>query len=295
MILFLMLAAVTAKCHPVGHDRILGSDLAAASALFAAAPPDLVIGNAPRPGARRLFEPAELIRIARANSINVSDVGPLCFERSTAPVDPELIKAAMRKSLDTPLATIEVLAVSKYPAPQGELIFPRDSLTQPASGDSAVWNGYVDYDGGHFAVWAQVRLTVPQSRLVAVSDLKPGHIVEASDVRVEEVNEFPRRLAPIKTIEAALGLMARRALPAGTVVTAAMLEPPYDVERGQTVIAEIHSGGAVVKAEAKAESTGRRGETIALRNAKNGFLFRAQIAGKGIVVLNCRPVSEIAQ
>src|ERR1039458_8058424 len=61
MIMLLILAAAAHECYPVKHGRILGSDLAAASAVFAAVPPDLVVGNAPLPGSRRLFEPAQLI------------------------------------------------------------------------------------------------------------------------------------------------------------------------------------------------------------------------------------------
>jgi flagella basal body P-ring formation protein FlgA len=295
MILLLMLAAAVPACHSVGHDRILGSDLAAASALFAAAPADLVIANAPRPGARRLFEPAELLRIARANHLEVADATPLCFERSTAPLDPELVKAAMRKALGLASASIEILTISKYPAPQGELVFPRDLLMQPASGDSAVWNGYVAYDGGRVPVWARVRLTVLQSRLVSTVDLAPGHIVMATDLRIEEALEFPRRLPPLTTVEAAVGLAARRAIPAGSVLTANMLDVPNDVERGQTVIVEVHSGGAVVKLEAKAESAGRRGESVAVRNATSGTLFRAQIEGKGRVLVKCLSAPEVSQ
>jgi flagella basal body P-ring formation protein FlgA len=295
MILFLMLSAAVPECHSLGHGRILGSDLATASALFAAVPPDLVIGNAPLPGARRFFEPAELIRIAKANHLEIADLTPLCFERSTAVLDPELVKAAMRKSLGAVSATIEILAISKYPAPQGELLFPRDSLMQPASGDSAVWNGYVAYDGGRFPVWARLRLTTLQSRLVSVVEMTPGHIVEATDLQVEEANEFPRRLPTITTVEAAVGLVARRAIPAGSVLTATMLEVPNDVVRGQTVMVEVHSGGAVVKVEAKAESAGRRGDTVSVRNATSGMLFRAEVEGKGRVLVNCLSLSEVSQ
>ncbi len=294
MILFLMLIAA-AECHPLAHDRILGSDLAAASVLFAAAPPDLVIANAPRPGARRLLEPAELIRIAHANHLEIDGVTALCFDRLTAPLDPAQVKAAMQTSLGTARAEISILSLSKYPAPPGELVFPRGSLLQPVSGDSAVWNGYVVYDGGRFPVWARVRLTMLQSRLVSVVDLGPGHTVEASDVRVEEARAFPNRIAPLSTIEAAVGLAARRAIPAGSILTAAMLVPPNDVERGQKVLVEVHSGAAVVKAEAKAELAGRRGDTIPVRNAISGALFRAQIEGKGRVSVKCRSVSEAPQ
>ncbi|MEO8592025.1 MAG: flagellar basal body P-ring formation chaperone FlgA [Candidatus Solibacter sp.] len=295
MILFLMLAATATECHFLGHGRILGSDLAAASAVFAAVPPDLVIANAPSPGARRLFEPAELIRIARTNLLDATGVIPLCFERSTAPLDLLRVKSVMQASLGAAPAGIEILTISKYPAPPGELVFPRNSLMQPVSGDSAVWNGYVAYDGGRFAVWARVRLTVLQSRVVTAVDLAPGHVVEAGDVRLVEANEFPRRPAPLAAVEAAVGRTARRALPAGSILTAAMLEAPNDVERGQIVTVEVQSGGALVKLEAKAESAGRKGDTVGVRNAASGTLFRAQIEGKGRVSVKCRSSSEIPQ
>jgi flagella basal body P-ring formation protein FlgA len=295
MILFLMLAAAAPECRFLAHNRILGSDLAAASAAFAAAPPDLVIGNAPLPGARRLFEPAELIRIAYSNHLDVAGVTPLCFERSTAPLNPELVKAAMRQTLGIPLARIEILTISKYPAPQGELVFARDSLMQPASGNEAVWNGYVAYDGGRFPVWARIRLTTLQSRLVSAVDLMAGHVVESTDLRVEEAYEFPRRLPPLTTIGAAVGLVTRRAIPALSILTGAMLEVPNDVERGQTVMVEVHSGGAVLKLEAKAESAGHRGDTVSVRNATSGMLFRAEIEGKGRVLVNCLSLSEVSQ
>ncbi len=295
MILFLMLMAATTECQPIAHDRILGSDLAVASVQLAALSPELVIAHAPRPGARRLFEPAELIRIAKANHLEFNGITGLCFERSTAPLNAELVKTAMRKVLDAPQAAVEILALSKYPAPPGEIVFPRDALAQPVSGDSAVWNGYVDYDGGRFPIWAKVHVTLMQSRLVSAVDLIPGHVIQASDLKVEAANEFPRRVAPLKTVEAAVGSVTRRAIPAGTVLTAPMFEAPNDVERGQTVLVEVHSGSAVVKAEGKAESAGRRGDTVSVRNATSGTLFRAQIEGKGRVMVKCRSTSEVSQ
>jgi flagella basal body P-ring formation protein FlgA len=89
--------------------------------------------------------------------------------------------------------------------------------------------------------------------------------------------------------------VARRAIPAFSVLTAAMLEVPNDVERGQTVMVEVHSGNAVVKAEAKAESAGHRGETIPVRNITSGMRFHAEIEGKGRVLVNCLSASEESQ
>lgn len=295
MILFLLLALVAPECHPLDHNHILGSDLAAASALFAALPPGLMVGNAPRPGVRREFLPADLVRIARANQLEVSGVVPLCFERRVVPLDPELVKIVMRKSLGDENIGVEILAMSPSSVPQGQLSFPGNSLMRPVSGNSAAWNGYVAYDGGHYPVWANVRLTKLQSRLISLVDMKPGHVIESGDVRVEEASEFPRHVAPLTTTEAAIGLKSRSTLPAGSVLTAAMFEQPNDVERGESVIVEVHSGGAVVKLEAKAESTGRRGDTVAVRNASNKTLFRAQVVGKGRVLVKCPSVSEVSQ
>lgn len=295
MITLLMLAAAASECYSLDHGRILGSDLAGTSAIFAALPPDLVIGNAPVPGARRLFEPAELIRIAQANHLETADFTPLCFERPTAVLDPELVREAMQKSLGAVPASIEILTLSKYPAPRGDLIFPRDSLVQPASGDIAIWNGYVAYDGGRFAVWARIRLTTLQSRLVSVVDLIPGHIVEAADLRLEEVNEFPGRLIPLTRIGEAVGQVTRRSIPAFSVLTATMLGVPNDVERGQTVMVEVHSGAVVIKVDGRAETAGHRGDTISVRNLTSGMVFHAEIEGKGHVRVNCLLLSEVSQ
>jgi flagella basal body P-ring formation protein FlgA len=201
----------------------------------------------------------------------------------------------MRKSLGAAPANIEILATSKFPVPPGELVFPRESLTEPATGDAAVWNGYVAFDTGRFPVWARLRLTTLQSRLVSVVGLGPGHVIAPSDLKVESVDEFPRRLVPLTTIEAAVGQVARRAIPAATILTASMLEVPNDIERGQTVMVAVRSGGAILKIEAKAESAGHRGEMVSLRNPISGLLFRAEIEGKGRALLKCAAESEDPQ
>jgi len=125
--------------------------------------------------------------------------------------------------------------------------------------------------------------------------LSPGQILKTGDLRLMEENGFPKRLPALANLEAAIGLVARRAIPAGSVLTAAMLEPPNDVERGQTVLVEVHSGAATVKVEAKAESAGRRGDTVAMRNASSGSLFHGQIEGKGRVIVKCRTASEVPE
>jgi len=47
----------------------------------------------------------------------------------------------------------------------------------------------------------------------------------------------------------------------------------------------VQSGAAVLTLEAEAQSDGRAGQTISLRNAASGKVFRARITGKGRALL----------
>jgi flagella basal body P-ring formation protein FlgA len=266
--------------------------LAAASPAFASLAPGAVIAYAPQPGARRFFGAAELTRLARANHLAVAGLSSVCFERAVAPLDPDAVRDAMLKSFGAAGTRIEILELSKFPAPKGNIVFPRASLARMFSSDTAVWNGYVEYDKSHFPIWAQVRLTVHETRIVAAGDLKPGRAVRQGDVRVEEADEFPRGPAPLSSLDAVVGRIPRRVIPAGSPVTATELAEPNDVERGQTVVVEVHSGTAVLKLEAQAEGAGHRGDLVPVRNAASGKIFRARIKDRGLVLVECRSVPE---
>ena len=62
-----------------------------------------------------------------------------------------------------------------------------------------------------------------------------------------------------------------------------MLTTPREVERGDKIAVEVSSGGALLAFEATAESSGRAGDSIVVRNPENGRLFQAKVEGKGKV------------
>jgi len=295
MIHILMFAAAVAHCHPVAGDRIRGIDLAAAAPAFSALPSDLTVGFAPQPGARRLFEPAELSRIAKSNGMeDMTGFEPLCYERAVAPLDPAAVEAAMRRALDMPDAHIEIVELSKFPAPAGEIVFSRAALSEPPANTPAIWNGVVNYDGGHFSIWARVRISLHQKRVVAVQPLRPGHAVLATDVELEEADEFPHSAATIASLDQVVGRVPRRVIPAGAPIPANAIDEPNDVDAGQTVLVEVHSRATTVTIEAKAEAAGRRGEMLSFRNPVSGKVFRARVADKGRASIDCQS-TEIPQ
>jgi flagella basal body P-ring formation protein FlgA len=78
-------------------------------------------------------------------------------------------------------------------------------------------------------------------------------------------------------------LLVQRAIHAGEPVYASMLVAPREVERGDKVAVEVSSGAAMLAFEATAESSGRTGDSIVVRNPENGRLFSAKVEAKGKV------------
>lgn len=58
---------------------------------------------------------------------------------------------------------------------------------------------------------------------------------------------------------------------------------PREVERGDKVQVEVLTGGVVLAFDAFAETSGRAGEGVLVKNPENGRLFRARVDFKGKV------------
>jgi flagella basal body P-ring formation protein FlgA len=58
------------------------------------------------------------------------------------------------------------------------------------------------------------------------------------------------------------------------------------VLRGETVRVEVNDGGARLTLEARAESSGSRGEMVLISNPVSSRRFRARVEGKGRVSVN---------
>ena len=70
-------------CQRVDGDYIRAGDLAAALPAFSGLDPAMEIGLSPLPGVTRVFHPADLLGLARANGIALSGSPPaVCFERN---------------------------------------------------------------------------------------------------------------------------------------------------------------------------------------------------------------------
>ncbi|HLM99419.1 MAG TPA: flagellar basal body P-ring formation chaperone FlgA [Bryobacteraceae bacterium] len=276
---------VAKPCVAVDSERITAGDLARGLPAFSSVPASEEIGYSPIPGVRRYFYFPELHRLALQYNVDVPAGAQACIERLMETLHAEPVIEAMRKALDDPAAHIEILELSKFPVPHGDLEFDRSTL--PVGTDApVVWRGIVRYAGGRkFGVWASVKLRVQGVRVVATDNLAAGKTIHAGQVKLEPAEVYPMPRAAALTLEGVIGNSVRIPVAAGGVLYPGMVDAPKEVERGDTVQVEVQSGAALLKLEATAESAGRHGEPIRVHTLVSGRSFSARVTGKDRVVV----------
>ena len=270
-----------ADCIPVAGERILAGDMARAVPAFAGLPPELALGYAPAPGSRRAYSAAELARLAGRYGLTVEPGVDACLARPAGTLTRERVTAAMQATV--PKAHIEVLELSRQPVPPGEIRFPISGLSAAPASEPAsarLWRGQVRQPGqDDFPVWAKVRVLVSGTRAIASEELLSGRPIERAQIRLEPYEGAPGMPDPSQIV----GRAPRRPIPAGAAIEAWLLEEPEEVLRGEPVRVEVWSGRARLVLEGQAQSSGRRGETIAVRNPATGKIFSARVQDRGQV------------
>jgi flagella basal body P-ring formation protein FlgA len=299
-LLFFSMITRTAPCEMIANDRILGEDLAKIVPGFLdKMPGDTVIGYSPAPGTRRIFTAVELNRIGAPYGVAVAPDAEACFEWSVQPLNKDVVRAAILDSLQSSDARIDVLAISGSLAPAGKISFPISGLlasTITGPDTPVTWRGEVLYQGSRkFSIWARLKISSTMTRVVATQLILPGQTVTPDQVRVETYDDFPLRNDIARNLEEVVGRMPRRALRLGLPVSRADLIEPFQVQRGDLVDVTAIAGAAQLHVPALAETPGRQGDLITLKNAHSGKYFRARIEGKDKALVMVWPVPELTR
>jgi len=286
-------------CLAIHSDQITGEDLGRALPAIARIPHDAIIANAPAPESERIFAWPELQRIGRQYGVELPVRTRVCFEWKMRSLSADDVRAAIRESLQGQDARIEVLAISKSKAPEGKLVFPLSGLSASTNMDATTpvsWRGEVVYDSSHrFTVWARVRLATATTRVVAKELLLPGETVDASQVEIQTVDDFPLRNNITHRLDEVIGHAPLRALKPGMPVLRTDLVEPLQIRRGESVLVTAVSGAAQLRMEAVAENSGKQGDMISLRNPRSGRSFRARVEGKDQALVIAGPVAVLTE
>ena len=298
-LLFFSLMAQRGPCEVIANDRIFGADLARALPAFSKMPGDTVVGFSPVPGSQRIIGSSELQRIGAPYGVTVPVDSHACFEWRLQTLSEDSVRAAIRESLQLPEAHIEVLTIGHTLAPAGKISFPisgllASTLTNPDT--PVTWRGEVVYHGSRtFSIWARVKISATMTRVVATQSILPGQTVAQNQVRVETYDDFPLRNDIARNIEEVVGRMPRRTLREGLPVFRADLIEPFQVQRGDLVDVTAIAGAAQLHLPALAETPGRQGDMVSLKNQHSGKSFLARIEGKDKALLMVWPDRESAR
>ena len=277
-------SAQKSACHAVSADWIHGADLAAALPALNRVPPEVTVAAMPMPGSRRTISSSELLAIAQRYGIRMESAPELCFDWSMVPLGRDQVLHAMQDALQIAGARIEIIETSTYAVPKGRVEFERAHLGTPASPEAraaVLWRGDVVYGGGRrYAIWARIRIAAPCQRILAAVPLKAGVPVAPEQLRITPAECFPEAGKPAASPSDLAGLVPLRPIASGTEIHTGMLAAPNDVNRGDVVQVEVISGGARLALTARAETAGRKGDLILIRNPSSNRTFQARVSGK---------------
>ena len=291
-VVFLAVALPAAQaCRAVDGDHILMRDLATLDARFGSVDPDQAAGLTPEPNATRVYGAAELLRLARKNQI-ASEVPyrALCFVRRTRTLSGEEITKALRQWIPSP-ASIVVVSNSNAPVPDGELEIPRPAAVQEAADGTVLLRGFVRFGSSQrFPMWVRVRVSWKQAIVVANESIAAGTEIQGAQVRLEERETGIEGARYLRDLSKVIGHSLNRRVIAGSPVPGDALEGIKQVLRGAVVKVVVRDGGATLALDGLAESDGRIGEVVAVRNPSSGRTFLARVTGENAVQVAPRGV-----
>jgi flagella basal body P-ring formation protein FlgA len=118
-------------------------------------------------------------------------------------------------------------------------------------------------------LYVPVQVIVSRDILVAAVPLERGKVLAASDVVLAHRQVVAVPGGYLTTVEAAVGQVIRRSVPAGTVLGPAMLDSAVLIKRGQAVTIEARSGPIVVQMAGVAKGNGALGQVISVANTNS--------------------------
>lgn len=136
-------------------------------------------------------------------------------------------------------------------------------------------------------LFVPVRATDPVTVVVAARTLKPGEVLVAADLTLEQRPSSALPFDFVGDTERALGLTVRRTQAAGVALSQGALEFPEVVARGALVTLVSTSGTVTVKSEGVALEPGRLRQRIRVRSA-SGRVIEGTAEGPGEVRVGFR-------
>lgn len=130
---------------------------------------------------------------------------------------------------------------------------------------------------------AQATVRATQTYVKVVRPVSRGARIGLGDVVAMRSDVGRRPLEPLPALADVIGVLARRTLAAGEIVSGRVTKRPPLVERGDELVLRARAAGVEVTARAVASEAGALGDVIRVVNADSSRPLKAEIVGPGEV------------
>ncbi|MBM3268363.1 MAG: flagellar basal body P-ring formation protein FlgA [Candidatus Sericytochromatia bacterium] len=144
-------------------------------------------------------------------------------------------------------------------------------------------------------IYPRLTINVQQEVAVATDRIGRGRVLDGAVVRIEKRPIGASSTQPFTSLEGVLGAVSRMDIPAGTVLTGAMIEVPPVVKGGQMVSVRLVSGGLLIMSSGQVLQDGRPGQLVRILNTKSQRDFLARVVGPDLVEVNIAEEEEGGQ
>lgn len=271
-------AEITIDSSTVTLGAIVGFPAGDARAL-------LTLGSAPQPGLGRRFLKHELIAKINSAGLPVDDLllpESVFVRRESQGLDPVEVSRLVRDAFERQFSDADIIIIS-IDTPQVDL----------ATGQLTLTASLPDRPDPSMPVFViiDVRTSGYSRRLFVktVADVRKPQptlrtaVTANSEIHVDDlewkVMPVRGRGAQVLSSETIEGMLAKRPLAAGEVVTADLLYAPLIVHKGDSVIVRAVNGRVTINAVMRARASAHLGETISVEHLSGAGSTSARVIG----------------
>ena len=245
----------------------------------------LFLGAAPQPGLGRSYQRQELIARVRTSGLAVDDLqlpDTVIVRRKSQGLDPALVSQLVREAFAKQFPDADISIVS-FDNPDVDLATGQLDITAslPDKPDpSAPVFVKLDVHSGAYSrkVFVKTVAEVRKPQPILRSDIAANVEINAADI---EWKVMPLRghAEPILSPDSLTGMLTKRGIAAGEVVSGDLLYAPLLVHKGETVTVKASNGGVSITATMRARASAHLGETISVEHLSGAGSTSARVIG----------------
>lgn len=132
-------------------------------------------------------------------------------------------------------------------------------------------------------LWGSAKLKVYNDAVVALKSIKANKPINSGDVKLVKVDMAEAGEALV-SLEEAAGMLAKRPIPAGSIIKREYVKPEVIVKRGERVTLNVQGPKISIRSKGTASEDGHKGGVIAVRTA-SGKQITGRVTGPGEIII----------